>query len=172
MTRINIGCGGRILPGWVNVDVAAPPNGQAPDIIADLRSIPLPDGCAQEVMAIHVLEHIYEWEAPDALAEWFRLLAPGGRMVLEMPDLMKACRNMAEGWKAKKHPDQLGMWAIYGDGREKNPLMMHKTGWWFDRLKPVAEAAGFVHVQERETEFHAVGRGIRDFRLEAVKPTA
>jgi predicted SAM-dependent methyltransferase len=164
--RLNIGCGKKRLPGYTGVDMAAR---EGVDIVAPADRIPLPDGVADEVLAIHLLEHVFAWEAPALLREWHRLLKRGGQLTLEMPDLMKACRNLAEDRKVGKHPDQGHIWAIYGDDTLRDPLMMHKTGWWFDRLKPVVEAAGFVDVVERETVFHPVGRGVRDFRLEACK---
>ena len=102
---------------------------------------------------------------------WFRLLKPGGILVLEMPDFMKCCRNIADGVRSHKHPDQLGMWGVFGDPRSRDPFMMHKWAWWFDSLKPVVEAAGFIKIVEQETRFHGAGRGIRDFRLEAIKPS-
>ncbi len=164
--KLNIGCGKRRLPGYTGVDMTAQPS---VDIVAPADKVPLPDGCAEEVMAIHLVEHVFPWQVPDLLREWHRLLKPGGRLVLEMPDLLKACTNLAENRRVGKHPDQGHMWAIFGDDTLKDPLMMHKAGWWFDRLKPVVEAAGFAQVVERETVFHPVGRGVRDFRLEAVK---
>lgn len=165
--RLNIGAGDKRITGWTGVDIAP---GKGVDIVAPMHSIPLPDDCADEVMAIHVIEHVFAWEAPAALSEWARLLKPGGKLTLELPDVLKACRNLAKDLKQnRKHPDQLSMWALYGDDRSQNPLMMHRAGWWFERLKPVVEAAGFERITEHDTVFHAIGRGIRDFRLEAYK---
>jgi ubiquinone/menaquinone biosynthesis C-methylase UbiE len=42
--------------------------------------VPLPDGCAQRLMAINVLHHIHD--EPQPLAEIVRLLAPGGLCVV------------------------------------------------------------------------------------------
>lgn len=165
--KLNIAAGGKRYPGWVGVD-AVPRSGA--DIIGTMDKVPLPDSCANEIMVIHGVEHIYSWQVPEALAEWHRLLRPGGKLVLEMPDMLKACKNIAEDFKGDKHPDQQGMWAIWGDDRLKDPLMMHKAGWWFGRLKPVVEEAGFNQVTEHPTQFHPVGRRRRDFRLEAFKP--
>lgn len=164
--RLNIGAGKRRLPGYTGVDVV---QRDSVDIVAEAHAIPLPDGCADEVLAVHLLEHVFEWQAPDLLREWHRLLKPGGALVLEMPDILKACRNLLEQRRIGKHVDQAHMWAIYGDQTLNDPLMMHKAGWWFDRLKPVVEGVGFVDVVERETRFHPAGRGVRDFRLEARK---
>lgn len=163
--RLNIGCGNRRLPGYTGIDAVERP---AADIVAPADAIPLQDGCADEVMAIHLVEHVFSWEVPALLAEWRRLLKPGGMLVLEMPDALKCARNLIEGRQGKKL-DQLSMWGLYGDDTLRDPYMMHKAGWWFARLKPVVESAGFTNVVERETVFHPAGRGIRDFRLEARK---
>jgi SAM-dependent methyltransferase len=163
--RLNVGCGNRRLPGYTGVDAIQRP---AADIVAPAHAIPLPDGCASEVLAVHLVEHVFSWEVPQLLAEWRRLLKPGGVLVLEMPDLMKCARNLVEG-RAGRKPDQLHMWGIFGDDTLRDPFMMHRSGWWFTRLAPVVVAAGFVDVVERETQFHPAGRGIRDFRLEARK---
>lgn len=163
--KLNIGCGNRRLPGYTGIDAVQRP---AADIVAPAHDIPLADGCAEEVLAVHLVEHEFSWRVPALLTEWHRLLAPGGRLVLEMPDVMKCARNLVEGRTGRK-PDQLHMWGIFGDDTLQDPFMMHKSGWWFDRLAPVVRAAGFVEVVERETQFHPSGRGIRDFRLEARK---
>ena len=161
--RLNIGCGNRRLPGYTGVDAIPRP---AADIVAPAHEVPLPDGCADEVLAVHLVEHVFAWQVPALFAEWHRLLKPGGHLVLEMPDAMKCARNLIEGRQGKK-PDQLSMWGLYGDDTLRDPYMMHKAGWWFDRLRPVVEAAGFIKIVERDTVFHPAGRGVRDFRLEA-----
>lgn len=161
--RLNIGCGNRRLPGYTGVDAVAR---EGADLIAPADAIPLPDACADEVLAVHLVEHVFEWELPGLLAEWARLLKPGGLLVLEMPDAMKCARNLLDGLQGRK-PGQMHLWGLYGDPTTRDPYMMHKTGWWFDRLAPVVAAAGFVQIVERETQFHPAGRGVRDFRLEA-----
>jgi predicted SAM-dependent methyltransferase len=166
--KLNIGAGGKRIEGFTGVDAVPRP---AADIVAPAHAIPLPDGCADEIMAIHLVEHVHLWEVPDLLREWFRLLSPGGLMVLEMPDIVKCCRNIADNFTmAGKHPDQAGLWGCYGDPREKDPFMGHKWGYTFNSLRPMVAEAGFVKIVERPTQYHPVGRERRDFRLEARKP--
>jgi predicted SAM-dependent methyltransferase len=169
--RLNVGCGGRRLPGYTGVDVTARP---AADIVAPAGKIPLRDGSCEEIMAIHLFEHLLPWEAPAVLAEWFRLLRPGGRLVLEMPDLRKCCENvltiLAGGTiLAGKHPNQAGMWGLYGDERLEDPYMLHRWGYTFQTIRPLLEAAGFREITEHPTVFHPIGRHVRDFRVEAVR---
>lgn len=166
--KLNIGCGGRRLPGYTGVDVIQRP---AVDIIAPANKIPLPDGSVDEIMSIHCVEHIFPWDLPDTLNEWFRLLKPGGSLVVELPDIIKSCKNLIDGvMKGGKHPNQLSYWAIFGDDRLKDPYMMHKYGYHFGTLAPLVKEAGFVKPVERATVFHPAGRNHRDFRLEARKP--
>ncbi|NUP98336.1 MAG: methyltransferase, partial [Armatimonadetes bacterium] len=58
------------------MDIAAAPG---VDLVSSVTELPLlPDGCAAEIRMDAVYEHLYRWERPEALAEWSRLLQPGG----------------------------------------------------------------------------------------------
>ncbi len=53
------------------------------DIQIDLQDIALPDASVDVVLTPHVLEHVPDTDR--ALAELFRVIAPGGRMYLQIP---------------------------------------------------------------------------------------
>lgn len=166
--KLNVGAGGRRLTGYVGID--AVPDRPACDIVATADKIPLEDGCAEEILAIHLWEHFYYWQCADVLKEWRRLLQPGGRLVLELPNLIKCCENIISGkFVAGKHPDQLGMWGAYGDPREGDEFMAHRWGWTPETLKGFLSENGFDGITERPTQFHPAGRQYRDMRIEAVK---
>jgi len=80
--RINFGCGQFPTPGWINVDVD--PNAKA-DLHHDLdeRPYPFEGATADEILASHVLEHLSEPFA--AMAEFARILRPGGRLTVRVP---------------------------------------------------------------------------------------
>lgn len=149
--------------------VPSPRAQRPPDLISDIRKINLPDACAEEVMAIHLWEHLWRWECDEVIEEWKRLMKPHAKLVMEMPDLIKCCDNIIAHRPGKAHPDQLGLWGLYGDPETRDPLMCHRWGWTFSTLKPFLTQHGFREVFERETQFHSNGRGIRDFRIEAIK---
>lgn len=140
------------------------------DLISDVRKIDLPSECARELIAIHLWEHMYRWECDDVIEEWKRLLRPKGKLVMEMPDLMKFCRNILSGNTDYNHPDQLGLWGMYGDPRDKDPYMVHKWAWTYTSLQKFLKKHGFVDIAEEDTQWHQIGRGRRDFRLVAFKP--
>lgn len=55
--RLNLGCGNKKIPGWINVDKVAACN---PDEVVDLERFPWPwaDNAVEEVRLVHVLEHL------------------------------------------------------------------------------------------------------------------
>lgn len=169
--RINVGCGRHVLDGWTNVDMEVSPKAaRPPEILASAVAIPLPDSCADEVMAIHVLEHFYRWEVAAVLAEWRRLLKPGGQLTLELPDILKCARNLIKLSAAGAGADQIdsqAMWGLYGDPGTRNPLMCHRWGWHPATLQAELQAAGFTDLVWPATKWHPAGRAHRDMRVEA-----
>lgn len=162
--RLHIGCGKKYLEGFTNTDVQAIPGARAPDVLCDAASLPFADGSADELMAIHVFEHFFIFEARKrVLPEWRRVLKPGGKLVLEMPDVVKSAKNLIAGMG-----DQWSMWGLYGNQTLEDPYMAHRWGWCFKTIKPELENAGFVSVVERKPQWHG-GRENRDFRVEAFK---
>jgi len=167
---LNLGCGRRVLPGWFNIDIQRSPKApRDPEMLSDVKKIALPDGCARTIMAIHLWEHFYRWECDEIIVEWKRLLKSGGRLILEMPDLFKFCKNILEG-KDSRTVENLGMWGLYGNPNEKDRYMCHHWGWTFDTIKPFLEQYGFTDIVSAPTFYHKCGRLNRDFRVEAIRP--
>jgi len=171
--KLNVGCGRHVLDGWTNIDIQPSRHSKVPpNILCDLRSIPLADSCAREVMAIHVFEHFYLWEIPAVITEWKRLLRPRGILILEMPNLVKCCHNIIHGIGLEgggKNPHAMGLWGLYGDPRDEDPYMHHKWGWSPSTLTTLLTSYGFGKIRETVTQWHRGGRDNRDMRIEAVK---
>jgi ubiquinone/menaquinone biosynthesis C-methylase UbiE len=161
--KLNLGCGKKYLETFTNVDVQHIEGAKCPDVLCDLKALPFKDDSADEILSVHVVEHFFRWEVGPLLREWWRVLKPGGKMVLELPDVLKAARNLLAGMG-----DQMAMWPLYGDDTLKDPYMCHKYGWSEQTLKRELEACGFRDVKIRKPQFHG-GRENRDMRLECVK---
>lgn len=129
--------------------------------VADLKFAQ--DNEFDEILSVHILEHFYEWEVQGVLKEWARVLRPGGKLIVEMPDVVKAARNLIEAVEG----DKWHMWPLYGDNTLKDPLMCHKWGWCAKTITPYLERAGFTKIKEKEPQWHGRKKN-RDFRIEAM----
>ncbi|HEY0836634.1 MAG TPA: methyltransferase domain-containing protein, partial [Azospirillum sp.] len=170
--RVNLGCGDTLRPGYVNVDIAEARAGVRPDVLCDLhRLTPFADASADEVLAVHVVEHFWRWEVVDILREWARVLKPGGRMVLECPNLRTACEQFLKDPDAFAQADARGqhtMWVFYGDPQWRDPLMVHRWGYTPETLMQVMAEAGLVDLR-REPALFKLGEP-RDMRVVGHKP--
>ncbi|MDP6443200.1 MAG: methyltransferase domain-containing protein [Pirellulaceae bacterium] len=89
-TRINLGCGRRTHPAWLNLDLVA----HNTDVtVHDLRrGIPVPANGCDVVYHSHVLEHMAPEDAQRLLVECHRALRPGGVLRIAVPDLEALAR--------------------------------------------------------------------------------
>jgi len=165
--KLNLGCGDKILPGYVNVDVAETRAGKRPDVLCDLRALePFESDSADEILAVHVVEHFWRWEVAEVLKEWLRVLRPGGRMVLECPNLAAACEAFLADQEAGAGPGPEGqrtMWVFYGDPRWRDPLMMHRWGYTPKSLAALMQEVGLVNIRQEPAQFKL--REPRDMRI-------
>lgn len=170
--RLNLGCGDKLLAGYVNVDVAPSRDGARPDVLCDLHALsPFASGSVDEILAVHVIEHFWRWEVEDLLREWVRVLKPGGRMIVECPNLESACEAFLADPDARADPGREGqatMWVFYGDPEWRDPLMCHRWGYTPTSLARLLEGAGLSEVRREPARFKM--REPRDMRVVGVKP--
>jgi tetratricopeptide (TPR) repeat protein len=88
--RLNLGCGNKPLPGYTNVDIF---KGPIVDEVFPFDEIPYLDGTIGAIHSEHALEHVPFRRAEQAIKEWFRVLQPGGELLLKIPDLDGCCRG-------------------------------------------------------------------------------
>jgi SAM-dependent methyltransferase len=170
--KLNLGCGDKILAGYTNVDVAASRAGKKPDVLCDLHALtPFADNAADEILSVHVVEHFWRWEIVGVLKEWVRVLKPGGRMIVECPNLQSACEAFLASPDLASGPGQEGqrsMWVFYGDPSWKDPLMVHRWGYTPKSLAAVMAEAGLVKLRQEPALFKL--REPRDMRIVGEKP--
>jgi len=85
--RLHLGCGSKHLEGYINVDLWLT---DATDVICDVTRLPWPANSVEIIESHHVLEHISHRKIGQALGEWYRVLKPNGKLILECPDFDKA----------------------------------------------------------------------------------
>ena len=78
--KLNIGTGGVVIPGYTAIDRKT---GQ------EAYPLAYPDNSVSEIRASHVLEHFSFKDVVDVLADWVRVLKPGGIVRIAVPDIDK-----------------------------------------------------------------------------------
>ena len=93
--RLNWGCGGHTLPGWINSDQKDEPG---IDLPCDIRQgLPLADGSIDYAVSIHALPEVPVDGIVPVLRELRRVLKPGGVLRMALPDLLKGVAAYQRG---------------------------------------------------------------------------
>lgn len=124
-TKINLGCGIKLQPGFINVDlydlkalkeakgVLKNAKVRGKYVKADVRNLPFKDNYADYIIASEILEHMPLKDLNNTLREWIRVLKKGGKMIITVPDF----NQVALDWiKTPFNPETYGDMAqvIYG----------------------------------------------------------
>lgn len=106
MIALHVGCGSRCAttlhsafrgPEWTEVRLDIDPNAE-PDIVASITDMPMiREQSVDAVFSSHNLEHLEAFEVPLALAEFHRVLRPGGVLLVTLPDLEGVAKLIVEG---------------------------------------------------------------------------
>lgn len=160
--KLNLGCGGKHLKGFVNVDFPQNHAELPPDIATDLtKPLPFDDEYADEIHSYHFIEHIYAWEVGAVLTDWKRVLKTGGLLVIECPCLDKIVESLV----AKDHVRRT-LFGLYGDPGYMRPEMVHKWCYSNESLPRLLATVGFRDAVVKEPQTHFPSR---DMRVEARK---
>lgn len=81
---LDIGCGGHCQPGFVGMDKRELPG---VEIVHDLEKFPWPvdSDTVSVILCSHLIEHIKPWLQVDFLDECWRVLMPGGVLMISTP---------------------------------------------------------------------------------------
>jgi methyltransferase family protein len=96
--RLNVGCGPDTRPDHINLDMNA---GPGVDVVCDVSRLPFAGESMDGMLADDILEHFPHRMTRDVLAEWRRVLATGGDLVIRTPSLegvIDVYENRPEGW--------------------------------------------------------------------------
>jgi len=170
---LHVGCGPRdhrslpdVFPRseWHEVRLDVDP-GVSPDVVASITDMsPVADASVDAVYSHHNIEHVFAHEVPLALAEFLRVLRPGGEVLIGTPDLEALGRVLAAG----RLEDTIirapagaisALDVVYGlrsdieGGRE---YMAHRTGFTPRTLGRRLHQAGFAQVQVAKPEPYAM----------------
>lgn len=144
--KLNIGSGGIEHPGYLSVDL----HDRRANIIMDVQKLDFPENSVSEILAIHVFEHLSPYKAADNLKAWWTILKPGGKLIMEMPDIEQLCKRFVNATTGERYGI---LNAVYGsvnttgEGEPSEITSPHLFGWWPQSIWDHLSNAGFVNIQ-------------------------
>lgn len=153
-------------PGWQNTLLDKSdrllPGGARVHIVADVKALPIDDDTYDEVRSWQVLEHLFQADGMRAVAEFFRVLKPGGVLDIEVPDLDGIVSAWIDG-SVSRHELTSN---LYGDGfvMPDQDLNVHRWGYTEETLYVLLSKTGF------EVGDRLMGDGPLQLRFRTVKP--
>jgi SAM-dependent methyltransferase len=161
-TLLHVGCGQLTLShlpalfqsGWIETRVDVDPD-VSPDIVADMTDMGVIAGSSYDaVYSAHNLEHLYPDQVALALAEFKRVLVPGGMVFITTPDLLSAAEAVIEkGLDGVIYDSGMGpitaldmIFGHTGKVSEGNRFMAHRTGFTAASLEARLVANGFINI--------------------------
>jgi SAM-dependent methyltransferase len=161
---LHVGCGGETAPPWLlrssEVRLDLNPD-HKPDIVASMTDMG-DIGTYDVVYSCHSLEHLKPTDVGLALSEFLRVLNPGGKVLIIVPDL--------EGVKPTSEPlfeagcgVICGLDLFYGAHALRYiPYMEHKCGFVSETIKEALELTGFVGViAQRLERYNLMAVGVK-----------
>jgi len=142
--KLNLGCSVTHLPTYTNVDVQEE---VGPEVVCDIRELPFArDDEYDLVRASHVLEHFELRECYEVLAEWRRVLKPGGYLVVCVPNFE------AQAWRSVLWPRGLALdektlqngWINGLFALDLPPQFRHKIVFTEKSLRNLLDECGFL----------------------------
>jgi len=143
--KLDLGSGHVRMEGWLRVDLD-------PDADADYQ-IPIQElekhfkpNTVEEIRAYHVLEHISPKEVFPTMRGWWKILKPGGKITVEVPDCEEVMLAYARGqvsWAEVKR-------VILGADQDATEWMVHKNLFHKGSLRRFFMITGFVDIKRDE----------------------
>jgi SAM-dependent methyltransferase len=146
--KLNIGCGYNRLKGYINIDS----NADTPaDKIMPAHNLDFAGASVEEIKALQLIEHLGFFKTKYFLSECRRVLEPGGRLIIETPDIAKTFELFLKGGEAQKE-SALG-WVYGGETKGMNHLYCFPAELLAKLLKEagfeIIESAGFYFQTDR-----------------------
>lgn len=151
--KLNLGAGATAIEGF------EPRDGAKGDVL-----FPLPDadGSAEEIRASHVLEHFPHGQVAEVLADWVRVLKPGGVLRIAVPDL----KAIAEQYLAGKDVNVQG----YLMGGQTDERDFHKCAFDRELLTTCLQASGLIAIRGWASEIQDAAALPISLNLAGTKP--
>jgi SAM-dependent methyltransferase len=153
--KVEVGSGPFPTPGYIHVDFDR--DARHLEHRAPAWDLPFEDHSVSEVLAIHVLEHVHPGMLRPTLDEWRRVLAPGGRLRVHVPDADHLFAAFSRADPSGKWGPIVGLLGMSGPPDVTHHSQLdparhapdHKLMFDFTLLRAVLEEHGFADVIDR-----------------------
>ena len=153
--RIEVGSGFNPLPGYIHVDID--PDSSKVDLLVRGYALPFRNSWADEVLNVHMLEHVPVPVLKATLREWHRVLKDGGELGIHTPN----GEAFGQALVASASGDSISFWAIQNAvfGYYLHPSQAtgperfgergdHRVLFTFPILRSLLEEVGFSRVED------------------------
>ncbi|OGS33736.1 MAG: hypothetical protein A2293_14375 [Elusimicrobia bacterium RIFOXYB2_FULL_49_7] len=175
--NLHLGCGGHHLKDYINIDYFksdkkdSSRTGFCPDLRMDIRKMSMPDQSVDEILTIHTLEHFNRWLTVSLIRKWFGWLKPGGKLIVEQPDLDQCIHfyinHLGEDLDTPLGKLNRGYIQFYGNQWDELDHETHRYVWTAGEFKQVLAAAGFSKISISHAARYHIPQ--RDMYVEAIK---
>ena len=138
--RIHLGCGKRYLKDFYHIDCESYPH---IDQVSQINNLDfLDNNIVDEIYTSHAFEYFDDYEAPEVLSEWYRVLKTDGIIRLSVPNF-DALLKVYE--KSENIEDING--PLYGRWENDKNIIYHKTCYNFSKLRNLLEKSNFYNIE-------------------------
>jgi len=144
--KLNLGSGGIEYRGYLSVDLTD----KRAAIKMDATKLDLDDNSVSEILALHLFEHINPYKSIATLKEWLRVLKPGGKLTMELPDLESLCERYIKANTGKRYGLANCIYGSVNTTDSGNPSEItspHLYGWDKQQIHDHLWNAGFTRIE-------------------------
>lgn len=157
--KLNIGAGASVLPGFIPIDRKSG---------TEAARLDYGDGTVDAVYASHVLEHFGIQGAQDALTEWVRVLKPGSRIRIAVPDFA----YIAEHYTKNTRNGQTQLLRAYAMGGQTDENDFHKSAYDEESLTGLMHTVGLTEIRRWKSDIDDCASLPVSLNLEGLKTGA
>jgi len=140
---LELGAGERYTEGFSRQDVD--PSIRDLDLVCPAEEIDkyVEENSVKYLRATHLLEHFPTKQIPFVLDAWYKVLAPGGELYMEMPNFLWNAKYLLEEGNEEQAVN-------YAFGEQLDEWDFHKTGFTPNIIRKRLLAAGFIDTMVEE----------------------
>lgn len=163
MQRLNLGCGGDIKPGFLNVDLK---KRDGVDLVANIMELQFTPETFTEIFLGDILEHLYVSQAGKLLRNCYGWLKSQGTVAIHTTNLPFLASQLADGgdYTDPVHFEALKwVYGITPAGESDSPYMVHYWGYSRESLTYLLKQIGF-RVSDSQVDCGGFGLYVSAFK--------